>query len=179
MKKLIIILFITVLAFAFSACGDPKDPEDTAPETDMDQYPAEIIDWTSENFMEYFKAQGILPIDEGYGPGVGSHADYWGGTPVKESISWSFTDDGLDNLYVLILDPDLGDVSDEESSYWVNFIKTERGLPYEAAILGKVDHMVGNVIFLYSSLCEDPDIIAKEEAAYDKFLKDTGYTAEF
>ena len=48
-----------------------------------------------------------------------------------------------------------------------------------AASLGTVDHLVGNVVFAYTTMTLDDECLAKCEAAYEQFLSDTGATAEF
>ena len=179
MKKLITILLIALLIFTFAACGGSETPDNDSTETDMSAYPDQIRAWTSEDFIEYFKAQGILPVDSEYVPGVGNHADYFGGTPIDESVIWSFTEDDPGSFYILILNGELGDCSDEEFAYWMDFMDQNKSFPYDYAVLGEFDHLVDNVVFIYSSMNTDEDLVSKEEAAYQQFIKDTGFTPAY
>ena len=182
MKKLFVIMLIIAMAFCFASCGGSSEggsnDSETTPQVDMSSYPSDIQEWTSENFIEYFDKQGILPISEDLPPGVGSHADEWGGTPIHESIIWSFTEDDPGSFAILVY-KDAGDVSEEEMEYWKNCIDTDRTMPYEYATFGKVDHLVGNVGFLYSGLALNDELAETIEDAYQQFLKDTGFTPEF
>ena len=182
MKKLLAILLSALLIFSMAACGGSSECDASADNPINDEesnLPSDINEWTGADFATYFKAQGILPYpSEDYEPYVGNHGDDWQGTPIQESAVWSFASDDPGSFFVFTFGKS-GDVPDEEVEYWKECIDNTKTMPYEYAVFGEIDHMVGNIAFISEDLSYNDEIRSACEAAYQQFLKDTGLTPEF
>ena len=184
MKKFLAVLLMAVMVFTFCACGGGTSGSEGSSETsgvDMSAFPSDVNEWTGQNFIDYFKAQGLFIEEGSYETWLQNHTEYWAGTPVSECAGWwDANDETGDHGYVMILiaSPDLADSSQEAYDEWMNYIRENKKLTDEYTAL-KVDHLVGNAAFCYSELVFNDDELAKIEAAYEQFISDTGATAEF
>ncbi len=183
MKKFFALLLVLTCVFTFAACGgDTGDTgSDTPGPVDMSAFPADINEWTGQNYIDYFKAQGLFIEEGSYKTWLQDHAEYFPGTPVSENAGWWDANDETGEhgyMMILIASPDLADSSQEAYDEWMNYIRENHKLNEEFTAL-KVDHLVGNAAFCYSELTLNDDELAKIEAAYEQFIADTGATAEF
>ena len=184
MKKFFAVLLILTMVFTFCACGGDtassgNDSGDTASGIDMSAFPADVNEWTGQNFIDYFKAQGLFTDDSAHETWLQDHANYWPQTPVSECAGW-WDLEGIEGcMMILTLDPALSDSSEDDYNAWLEGIKADKMLPGDYSSLGTVDHLVGNVVFAYTTMTLDDECLAKCEAAYEQFLSDTGATAEF
>ena len=183
MKKFFAVLLIAVMVFTFAACGGESGSGSEAAEggsgIDMSAYPSDINEWTGQNFIDYFKAQGLFTDDNAHETWLQDHASYWPGTPVSEMAGWWDLEGTEGCVMIAVLKPDLADSSQEDYDSWMEELKTNKMLSGDAAALGTVDHMVGNVVFAYSLMTLDDDCLTQIEEAYAQFLADTGFTEEF
>ena len=93
MKKFFAVLLMLTMVFTFCACGGDtassgNDSGDTASGIDMSAFPADVNEWTGQNFIDYFKAQGLFTDDSAHETWLQDHANYWPQTPVSECAGW-------------------------------------------------------------------------------------------
>lgn len=181
MKKFLAVLMIAAMVFTLCACGGGTGSGGSGAEVDMSAFPADVNEWTGQNYIDYFKAQGLFIEEGSYETWLQNHTDYWPGTPIEECAGWWDANDetGMSGyVMILIASPDLADSTEEAYDQWMSYIKENHKLTEEYTSL-KVDHLVGNAAFCYSELTLDEEELAKIEAAYEQFIADTGATAEF
>ena len=187
MKKFLAVLLAVVMTISLAACsgsgsgsssGSSSDGA-SGSSVDMSAYPADVSEWTAQNFVDYFKAQGLFTDDDDHETWIQDHEMYWPGTPVSECAGWWDNAGTEACVMIMIMQPDLADSSQEDYDSWIETITSDKTLPGEYASLGTVDHLVGNVAFAYSTMTLDDDALARVEAAYEQFLADTGATATF
>lgn len=181
MKKLLAFLLAAVMVFALTACGNNPGTGGEASEVDMSAFPADVSEWTGQNYIDYFKAQGLFIEEGSYETWIQNHEEDWPETPVSECAGWWDANDEVgDHGYVmmLIMSPDLADSSQDAYDELIGYIRENKALPEEFTALG-VDHLVGNVAFAYTELTLNDDEVAKIEAAFEQFISDTGATPEF
>ena len=179
MKKFLAILLAGLLVLCLAACGGNEN--EGPQEVDMSAFPADVNEWTGQNYIDYFKAQGLFIEKGSYETWLQNHAEDWPGTPVSECAGWwDANDETGDHGYVMILiaSPDLADSSQEAYDEWMSYIRENKALTEEYTALG-IDHLVGNAAFAYSELTLNDDEVAKIEAAYEQFIRDTGAAADF
>jgi len=161
------------------ASGSTGGTEATASGVDMSAYPSDVSEWTAQNFVDYFTAVGLFTDDADHETWIQDHEMNWPNTPVSECAGWWDLVGTEVCEMIMIMSPDLADSSQEDYDSWIETITNDKTLPGEYSSLGKVDHLVGNVAFAYSTMTLDDDTLARVEAAYERFLVDTGATATF
>ena len=188
MKKTLISILILAMISCFAACS-AEAPEksasssaESAASLSQPSGSAGVIDpsdWSGQDYIDYFTEAGLFTDREGYETWIQSHEDYWPGTPVRECAGW--WDLAGDEVCVLIvlLDPELEDISEEEYEEWMTEIREERELPGSYAMLGTVDHLAGNTAFCYTDTTLDEESLEKVEEAFAGFFRDAGITPEF
>lgn len=180
MKKLITLLLALTMVLCLVACGSSNDAkaDDTAENTgiDMSKYPADINEWSGQNFNDYFTEAGIFHENNAE-TWLQDHEIYWPGTPVDECAGW-WTDDGSAMVMICILKESHADSSAEDYSVWKSAIVETKALPGEYSAFA-VDHLVGNVTFSYSSFIMDDDVYEAMDAAYLQLVEALGVTPDF
>ena len=86
MKRLIAVLLVLTIVFTFAACGgdsassgsDAGDAQTSG--VDMSAFPADVNEWTGQNYIDYFKAQGLFIEEGSYETWLQNHAEYFPGT---------------------------------------------------------------------------------------------------
>ncbi len=183
MKKFFAVLLVLVMVFTLAACGESGGSESEGSTessgVDMSAYPADVNEWTGQNYIDYFKAVGLFTDDNAHETWLQDHANYWPETPVSECAGW-WDNEGIEGcMMILILDPGLADSSQEDFDAWMTSIRDDKNLPGDYSSLGVVDHLIGNVAFSYSAMTLDDECLAACDAAFDQFVADTGATPEF
>lgn len=176
MKKLMAAFMAMILAFSLAACGGDGGNKDGG-EVDMSAYPADINEWTGQNFIDYFTAAGVC---EGCEPWTQDHASYWPGTPVDECAGW-WDDAGMVNVMIFILSPDNADTSQEQYDEWMSCIREKKLLTEEEGYMPiSIDHLVGSVAFGFNETTVlDEDILERTVAAYENLIAALGVTPEW
>ena len=197
MKKLLALALAMMMVLSLAACGDtgssPSAPnsdagtqestpvggegsQEPAGGTDLSAYPANLNDWTGQNFIDYFTAAGVFTEGAGRESWLQDHIDYWPETPVSECAGY-WDDDSLILIMIFIFDGSLPDTTPEAASEMKNYIKENKMLPEEYASF-PVDHLVGDVAFCYM-LTTDDDVYNAMDAAYNDLVSAMGVTPDF
>ena len=91
MKKIMKVVLATFLLVCFAGCNkesDGKNDDENSTDVDMSKYPAEISEWSGQNFVDYFTEAGVFSNDNGYETWIQDHTSYWPDTPVNECAGW-------------------------------------------------------------------------------------------
>ena len=202
MKKLLALSLAVTMVLALAACGDPggspsspnsnagtqestpagggesQEPSGGNPSggVDLSAYPADLNDWTGQNFIDYFTAAGVFTEGAGRESWLQDHIDYWPETPVSECAGY-WDDDSLILIMIFIFDGSLPDTTPEAASEMKNYIKENKMLPEEYASF-PVDHLVGDVAFCYM-LTTDDDVYNAMDAAYNDLVAAMSLTPDF
>ncbi|MCH5317504.1 MAG: hypothetical protein J1E05_05960 [Eubacterium sp.] len=183
MKKVLAIALALIMLFSFAACAqsNPNGGNETPNNAqinavDISKYPADINEWSGQNFIDYFKEAGVF-VDEGdKETWLQDHAMYWPGTPVNECAGF-WDDAGSIFVMLFILKEDLADSTPEAYADMLNGIKENKKIDLEMQAM-PIDHLLGNVAFC-TSLTTDEDTYNAMEAAYNQLVSDLGVTPEF
>jgi hypothetical protein len=172
MKKLIAMVLALIMMLSMAACTAGKTNETTDDQADIfSKYPADINEWTSENFNAYFKDMGVYTDDKwAY---VQDHETYYAGTPV-DTCSGYMDDTGLYFTAVFIVNPDS---TEGDGKAMLEHIRTNKSFPEELNNL-PVDHLAGNVAFFYS-FSSDEEFYNKFDAAVKQLFEKLGVTPDF
>lgn len=176
MKKVFSTLLALALVLSLAACGGSNGGSGGKSDVDMSAYPADLGDWTGQNFIDYFTEAGAFTEADGGNSWLQDHADYWPGTPVTECAGW--WDDMNNMVTILLLSPDNADSGQEQYDEWMTAIRDTKALPGDYAAL-TVDHLIGNVAIQYETTVMDDEIYEKMNAAYQDLVKALGATPEF
>lgn len=202
MKKLLALALAMMMVLSLAACGDSgsgntgnpnSDPGtqestpaggesqepsggDTTGGTDLSAYPADLNDWTGQNFIDYFTAAGVFTEGNGRETWLQDHVDYWPETPVSECAGY-WDDDGLILIMIFTFDGSLPDTTPEAASEMKNYIKENQALPEDYMGM-PIDHLVGDVAFCYM-LTTDDDVYNAMDAAYNDLVSAMGVTPDF
>lgn len=181
MKKVLALILVLVLALSLAACTTGNNGENggetggtTSGETggmDMSKYPADINEWTAQNFNDYFKEVGVYTNDEYIY--MQDHATYYSGTAVDECGGY-MDNEGLYFTGVFIVDPDS---QEADGKAMLENLRSTKTFPEELGSI-PVDHLVGNVVFFYS-FSADEAFYNAFDAAYNQLIKDLGVTPDF
>lgn len=190
MKKLVSILLAAVMLLSFAACSSSKgnDNNESKPSEssnaevkdlgiDMSKYPADINEWTSKNFVDYFTEAGVFKNGDGVETWTQDHATYWAGTPVDEAVG-CWDDAETFSIMVCILNTKNSDSTDEMLNEWLTSIKESKKAPGEYSML-TIDHLVGNVAFQFETTIADDAVYNSMLDAYNYLVKSLGVTPEF
>lgn len=180
MKKVVCILLAGMMLLGMAACGGGNGGESKADgsSVDMSKYPGTVGDWTGQNLIDYFKEAGIFTgTKEGDETWLQDHTTYWPGTPVSECAGY-WTGDNSVMVMMLVLKNDLTDSSEKQYNEWISTIKETKKLPgdYNSFV---VDHLVGNVVFIYSTTTLDEAVYNAMETAYQNWVTALKATPEF
>lgn len=172
MKKLIAMVLALIMMLSMAACTAGKSNETTGGQGDiLSKYPANINEWTSENFNEYFKEMGVYTDDKwAY---VQDHENYYAGTAV-DTCSGYMDDMGLYFTAVFIINPDS---TEADGKAMLEHIRANKSFPEELNSL-PVDHLAGNVAFFYS-FSTDEEFYNKFDAAVKQLFEKLGVTPDF
>ncbi len=168
MKKLLVLILSLIMALGLAACGG--DGGDKSGGVDMSKYPADIDEWTAQNFNDYFTEAGVYTNEDWVY--LDGH-DIYAGTGVYECGGY-MDDAGMIDLCVFIVDPDSKEVDMEA---FLTTIKETKAFPEELNAI-PLDHMVGNALFLYSYTA-DEEVYDAFEKAYNDLITALGATPEF
>lgn len=179
MKKILTLMLALVMALTLAACGgsgnDSKDGSGS-PGIDMNKYPAAIEDWTGQNFIDYFTEAGACTGGNGFETWIQDHVNYWPGTPVNECAGW-WDDEGT-TVMIVTLSADNVDTSQEQYDEWINYFRENKSFPSEYMGI-PVDHLAGNVAFLFETSILDDAVYEKMSAAYQNLVDTLGVTPDF
>lgn len=168
MKKLLVILLALTLVLAMAACGkDDKTPDTPEGGVDLSAYPASFNDWTADDITRYFTEAGVIPEGEAFHVGPEEYA----GTAFHDYIGYSNEID-LTMITIWILDPDHPSVPELR-----DYIRENHSFD-ESYHFIPVDHLVGNVVFWYSTTV-DEDAFNAIETAYNDLVAGMGVTPDF
>lgn len=202
MKKLLALFLAMMMVLSLAACSDsgsnPSAPNsdagtqestpaggeesqgpadgDTTGGVDLSAYPADLNDWTGQNFIDYFTAAGVFAEGPGRESWLQDHVDYWPETPVSECAGY-WDDDGLILIMIFTFDGSLPDTTPEAASEMKNYIKENQALPEDYMGM-PIDHLVGDVAFCYM-LTTDDDVYNAMDAAYNDLVSAMGVTPDF
>ena len=198
MKKLLALFLAMMMVLSLAACADSgggstgnpsSDPgtQESAPAgggesqepsggVDLSAYPADLNDWTGQDFIDYFTAAGVFVEGNGRETWLQDHVDYWPGTPVSECAGY-WDDDGLILIMIFTFDGSLPDTTPEDANAWKGSIRENQMLPEDFGSF-PVDHLVGDVAFCYM-LTTDDDVYNAMDAAYNDLVSAMGVTPDF
>lgn len=175
MKKLLAMILALVMALSLAACSTgSSNPGTTGGEAggiDMSKYPADINEWTAENFNDYFTESGVY-TNESY-VYYQDHANYYSGTAIDDCGGY-MDENGLYFTGVFIVDPDSAEA---DGNALLDYIRTNKTFTEELGSL-PLDHLVGNAAFFYS-FSTDEDFYNAFDAAYNQLIADLGATPDF
>lgn len=176
MKKILAVALALVMALSMAACntGNNSTPSTTGGEAsgiDMSKYPADINEWSAQNFNDYFTEAGVY-TDASY-IYLQDHATYYTGTAIDECGGY-MDDNSLYFTGVFIIDPDS---TEADGNAMLDYVRTNKTFTEELGSI-PVDHLVGNVAFLYSYSI-DEDFYNAFDAAYNQLITDLGATPDF
>lgn len=172
MKKVLVMVLALMMLFGLAACGnEAKDKTTEAAGIDMSKYPADINEWTSQNFLDYFAEAGVFTKSEW--TYIQDHANYYVGTAVNECAGY-MDDTGMIMISIFTFDPESTEVDVKAA---LESIRTNKTLPAELGSI-PVDHMAGNVVFWYSMTTDEAAYNAMD-AAYNELVKALGVTPDF
>lgn len=179
MKKIFAILMAAVMMFGAVACGGGNESKaEDGSKVDMSKYPSDINEWSGQNLIDYFTEAGVfVGTKEGDESWLQDHVNYWSGMPVNECAGY-WTGDETVMIMMLILKKDLADSSEEQYNEWMTTIKDTKKLPGELSTFA-VDHLAGNIAFIYANTTLDEAVYNAMEAAYQDLIKALNVTPEF
>lgn len=168
---------VLAIVLGMAACGkDEKKEPDTA-KIDMSKYPADVNEWSGQNLIDYFVEAGVFTgTQSGDETWLQDH-EYWTGMPVSECAGY-WTGDSTVMIMMLLLDDSQADSSKEAYDEWMTSIKEKKTLPGEMNMY-IVDHLVGNIAFIYSTITMDDGAYNAMEQAYQDWVKALNVTPEF
>lgn len=176
-KRFMAMACVIMMSVSLVACGGSeagKNKTTTKAEEsgiDMSKYPAEINEWTAENFNDYFKEAGLYTKDEFIY--VQDHETYYAGLPI-DTCGGYMDDEGLYFTGVFILDPDS---TEADGKAFLEHVKANKAFTEDLGSL-PIDHLVGNVAFMYG-LSVDEEFYNAFDAAYNELVEKLGVTPEF
>ena len=174
LKKILVLVLSLMMVFALVACGSEKEEEKDEPVTAASiiaNYPADINDWTADDFNKYFTEMGVYTnADYIY---VQDHATYYHDTAV-DTCGGYMDDTGDAFTGVFIID---ADSTEADPQAVIDTLKDTHAFPEELGFL-PVDHMVGNVAFFYS-FSQSDDFYNAFDDAYNQLVSALNLTAEF
>ena len=198
MKKLLALFLAVMMVLSLAACADSGGGDTGNPNSDagtqesnpagggeskepsgggaLSGYPADLNDWTGQNFIDYFTAAGVFTEGSGRESWLQDHADYWPETPVSEAVGY-WDDDGLILIMILTFDGSLPDTTPEAASDMKDYIRGNKMLPEDFGSF-PIDHLVGDVAFCYM-LTTDDDVYNAMDAAYNDLVTAMGVTPDF
>ncbi len=168
MKKLLALILSLTMVLCLAACGGG---DDKSGEVDMSKYPADINEWTAQNFNDYFTEAGVYTNEDWVN--FQDHAQYYSGTAIDEAGGY-MDDAGMINIAVFIVDPDSIEADGEAL---LNYVKENKCLTEDFSAM-PIDHMVGNALFWYS-YTSDEEVYNAFEEAYNNLVEALGVTPEF
>ena len=173
MKKFVAIILATMTMLALAACGGSSTPagEGENKGADLSKYPPKLSEWTATQFNQYFTEEGVYTNDKYVY--LQDHINYYSGYPIFECGGY-MDDEGLYFTGVWTMNKDDSEGSVSEMLDYVRenhtFDESMNSLP--------VDHLVDNVIFLYS-FSQDEAFFNSFEAAYNKLVTELNLTPDF
>ncbi len=159
MKKLTAIVLALVMVLALCACGTSNGGGDS--DVDMSKYPTDLNSWTAQNFNDYYTACGVY-TDSQYAY-IQDHATYWVGTPVDEA--GGYMDDVGATSIICLVDPDS---TEGDANALLEYIRANKTLDEDLGSMA-VDHLAGNVVFIYGISSDEDFYNAMEKATQDLF----------
>lgn len=186
MKKVLALTLAFVMLLSLAACGgnsekepEKKPDEGTGLNIDMSKYPTDINAWSGQNFVDYFAEAGVFTERAGFESWIQDHTDYWPETPVNECIGYWDPDGEGNMIMIFVLKSDIADAGEDMYKEWMDSLKTSKKLPGDYGNLGTVDHLVGNVVFMFENTVFNDGILADMTAAYNYLVEKLGVTPEF
>lgn len=169
MKKVLAIFLALVMLLGVSACGDAGNVSGGGNEIDMSAYPADLNEWSSQNFLDYFAEVGVFENEDWRY--IQDHATYYAGTPINECAGY-MDDEAIIMIGIFTIDSDSADAEE-----LLSYIKEHKATTDELGAF-PIDHMVGNVLFWYSETL-DEDVYNAMDEAYNGLVSAMGLTPEF
>ena len=160
MKKLFALALTLIMVLSLAACSTAGNGGKTDG-VDMSKYPADINSWTAQNFNDYYTDCGVY-TDKQY-VYVQEHEGYWTGTAFDEASG--YMDDVGATSIICILDPDS---TEGDASAVAEYIRTNKAFDEDFSSM-PVDHLAGNVVFVYGISADEEFYSAMEKATQDLF----------
>lgn len=181
MKKILAIILATLMLSSFAACGNTtedgaKNNSDSQDSVDMSNYPSDMNEWTSQNFVDYFTEAGVFTEGTGRETWIQGHEDYWANTPVNECAGY-WDDEGMILIMIFTFDESNPDTSEAAVTEFKDYIKENHTLTEEYGSY-VIDHMIGDVAFSYS-LTVDEEVYNAMDEAYQQLVDALGVTPDF
>ncbi len=137
----------------------------------LSQYPADLQEWTAENFNDYFKAIGLYSNEDYIY--VQDHATYYTGTCIDECGGY-MDDEGLYFTGVFIVDENS---TEGDGAALLSYVKENKTLDEEFGNM-PVDHMCGHLLVL-DSYSTDDEFYESFESAFKALVEATGGELDF
>ena len=171
MKRITAMALALLLALALCACGGRGGNETEEKGADLKSYPARLREWTAQDFLDYFTAEGVF-TDEKLAF-VQSHDTYFDGLPIGECAAYM----GGEGQYTAAVFTAAPEGADAEAL--LAAVRSTRTLPEELGLPGvTADHLADGVIFWYGQ-SEDEAFRSAMEEACQRLFADLGVQPDF
>ena len=163
MKKVLAIVLALAMVLALCACGTSNGGTSGGDKTgvDMSKYPTDLNSWTAQNFNDYYTECGVY-TDSQYAY-IQDHATYWTGTPMDEA--GGYMDDVGATSIICLVDPDS---TEGDASALLEYVRANKTLDEDLGSMA-VDHLAGNVVFIYGISSDEDFYNNMEKATQDLF----------
>lgn len=171
MKKLFAIVLAVIMIMTMVACtNQPKETEPQDTGLDLSAFPADLKDWSAEDYNKYFIQAGVFKEDIAY---IQDHENYWINTPVYEGCG-AMDEIGDVMVFIFTFDPE---AKDADVPAFMEELRKTKTFPEDLNSM-PMDHMAANACFLFQ-FSQSDEVYEAAEKAFNDLMTAMKVTPDF